>query len=211
MAQIALIGEKLGMTQVWDSQNKVVPVTVLRVNPARIVQIKTAENDGYNALQVTFGYKKKVNKPQKGHFKNVEPGIKLAELPVEDIGGYKVGEEIKLNNFKSGDKVDVTAVSKGKGFAGAMKRHNFKGQGAAHGNHKKHRSPGSIGACATPARVFKGMKMAGHMGASKVTVLNLEVITSDTEREMLLVKGAVPGPKGGFVLVRNSVRGKNAG
>jgi large subunit ribosomal protein L3 len=204
MATKAIVGEKVGMTQVWDEQNRLVPVTVLRVKPVRVVQVKDS------ALQVTYGTKKarRVNKPEAGHFAkaNVDPGVKLVELKIEDTSAYSVGQEIKVDVLAAGEKIDVTAVSKGKGFAGGMKRHNFKGQGAAHGNHKKHRAPGSIGACATPARVFKGTKMAGHMGAERVTTLNLEVVQADAERELLLVKGAVPGPRGGLVLIRNAVK-----
>jgi large subunit ribosomal protein L3 len=204
MATKAIVGEKVGMTQVWDEQNRLVPVTMLRVKPVRVVQVKDS------ALQVTFGTKKarRVNKPEAGHFAkaNVDPGVKLVELKIDDTSAYSVGQEIKVDVLAAGEKIDVTAVSKGKGFAGGMKRHNFKGQGAAHGNHKKHRAPGSIGACATPARVFKGTKMAGHMGAERVTTLNLEVVQADAERELLLVKGAVPGPRGGLVLIRNAVK-----
>lgn len=206
MATKAIVGEKVGMTQVWDEQNRLVPVTMVRVRPVRVVQVKA------QALQVTFGAKRprSLNKPEAGHFAkaNVEPGVKLLELRLEDTSDYAVGQEIKVDVLTAGDKIDVTAVSKGKGFAGGMKRHNFKGQGASHGNHKKHRAPGSIGACATPARVFKGTKMAGHMGAEKVTTLNLEVVQADADRELLLVKGAVPGPRGGLVVIRNAVKGK---
>jgi len=206
MATKAIVGEKVGMTQVWDEQNRLVPVTVVKVVPARVVQVR----DG--AVQVTYGTKRarSVNKPEMGHFNKagVEPGKKLVELKLDDTSAYTVAQEIKVDVFAAGDKIDVTAVSKGKGFQGPMKRHNFKGQGAAHGNHKKHRAPGSIGACATPARVFKGTKMAGHMGAERVTTLNLEVVQADAERELLLVKGAVPGPRGGLVLIRDAVKGK---
>ena len=211
MATKAIVGEKVGMTQVWDEQNRLVPVTVVRVSPARIVQVKTTERDGYAAVQVTYGTRRarSVNKPESGHFAkaNVEPGKKLVELRLDDVGAYEVGQEIKVDVLAAGDKIDVTAVSKGKGFAGGMKRHNFKGQGASHGNHKKHRSPGSIGACATPARVFKGTKMAGRMGGERTTTLNLEVVQADAERDLLLVKGAVPGPRGGLVLIRDAVKG----
>jgi large subunit ribosomal protein L3 len=210
MATKAIVGEKVGMTQVWDEQNRLVPVTVVKVRPVRVVQVKTAESDGYGALQVTFGTKRarSVNKPESGHFQKagVEAGKKVVELRVEDTSAYEVGQEIRVDVLNPGEKIDVTAISKGKGFAGGMKRHNFKGQGASHGNHKKHRSPGSIGACATPARVFKGTKMAGHMGAERVTTLNLVVVQADAERELLLVKGAVPGPRGGLVLIRNAVK-----
>jgi len=210
MATKAIVGEKVGMTQVWDDQNRVVPVTVLRVMPARIVQVKTADRDGYTAVQVTYGQRaaKKLTKPEAGHFAKagVEPGVRLVELRVDDIDGYTVGDEIKVDVLVAGQRVDVTAVSRGKGWTGAMKRHNFSGQGASHGNHKMHRSPGSIGACSFPGRVFRGTKMAGHMGDEQVTTLNLEVVQADAERDLLLVKGSVPGPRGGVVLVRDAVK-----
>jgi len=211
MASKAIVGEKVGMTQVWDDQNRAIPVTVVRVTPARVVQVKTPDKDGYSALQVTYGTQKaqRLSGGERGHFAKagVDPGKKLVELRIEDTNGYTVGQELKVDLLTAGDKVDVTAVSKGKGFAGGMKRHNFKGMGASHGNHKHHRAPGSIGACATPARVFKGTKMAGHMGAEKVTTLNLEIVQADAERDLLLVKGAVPGPRGGLVIIRNAVKG----
>jgi large subunit ribosomal protein L3 len=211
MASKAIVGEKVGMTQIWDEQNRAVPVTVLRVEPCRVVQVKTLDRDGYSALQVTFGHikAKRLTKPEAGHFQhaNVDAGKHLVELRLDDTGEYQVGQEIKADILAAGDKVDVTAVSKGKGFAGGMKRHNFKGQGASHGNHKHHRAPGSIGACATPARVFKGTRMAGRLGAQRVTTLNLEVVQADAERNLILVKGAVPGPRGGLVLVRSAVKG----
>ncbi|MBW3616020.1 MAG: 50S ribosomal protein L3 [Actinobacteria bacterium] len=211
MASKAIVGEKVGMTQVWDDQNRAIPVTVVRVTPARVVQVKTPERDGYSALQVTYGTQKaqRLTKPEAGHFAKtgVDPGKKLVELRVDDTDGYAVGQELGVGLLAAGERVDVTAVSKGKGFAGGMKRHNFKGQGASHGNHKKHRAPGSIGACATPARVFPGTRMAGHMGAERVTTLNLEVVQADAERDLLLVKGAVPGPRGGVVVIRNAVKG----
>ncbi|MGH9164203.1 MAG: 50S ribosomal protein L3 [Acidimicrobiales bacterium] len=210
MASRAIVGEKVGMTQVWDAQNRAVPVTVVKVSPLRVVQIKTPERDGYAALQVTFGTVKasRLNKPDAGHFAKagVEPGALLIELRLEDVSGYQVGQEVKVDLLTAGEKVDVTAVSKGKGFAGVMKRHNFSGQKATHGNHKKHRAPGAIGACATPARVFKGMKMAGQMGNQQVTTLNLEIVQADAERDLLMVKGAIPGPRGGLVLIRNAVK-----
>ena len=215
MATKAIVGEKVGMTQVWDDQNRIIPVTVLKVTPARVVQVKRPDTDGYSALQVTYGSKKasKLPKPEQGHFAKggVEAGSKLVELRVDDTSSYEVGQELSVELLVAGDKVDVTAVSKGKGFAGAMKRHNFKGQGAGHGNHKKHRAPGSIGACATPARVFKGTRMAGRMGGERVTTLNLEIVQSDPERNLLLVKGAVPGPRGGMVLVRDAVKASPRG
>ena len=212
MAKTAIVGEKVGMTQVWADDNRVVPVTVLRVEPARIVQVKTSERDGYSALQVTYGRKdaKKLTKPEAGHFEKagVDAGRRLVELRLDSVDGFEVGQEIKVDVLEKGQKVDVTAVSRGKGFAGGMKRHNFGGQGASHGNHKHHRAPGSIGSCSFPGRVFKGLRMAGHMGHEQVTTLNLEVVDADVERGLLLVKGSVPGPNGGVVIVRNAVKGK---
>jgi large subunit ribosomal protein L3 len=213
MAKKAIVGEKVGMTQLWDDQNRAIPVTVVRVSPVRVVQVKTPDRDGYSALQVTFGQQKpqRLTKPEAGHFAKagVDPGKKLLELRVDDTAEFAVGQELDVSVLAAGDKVDVTAVSRGRGFAGGMKRHNFKGQGASHGNHKKHRSPGSIGACATPSRVFKGTRMAGRLGGQKVTTLNLEVVQADTERDLLLLKGAVPGPRGGTVVIRTAVKGGN--
>lgn len=212
MAKTAIVGEKVGMTQVWADDNRVVPVTVLRVEPARIVQVKTSERDGYSALQVTYGRKdaKKLTKPEAGHFEKagVDAGRRLVELRLDSVDGFEVGQEIKVDVLEKGQKVDVTAVSRGKGFAGGMKRHNFAGQGASHGNHKHHRAPGSIGSCSFPGRVLKGLRMAGHLGHEQVTTLNLEVVDADVERGLLLVKGSVPGPNGGVVIVRNAVKGK---
>jgi large subunit ribosomal protein L3 len=209
MATTAIVGEKVGMSQKWVD-DRIVPVTVLRVEPMRVVQVKTPERDGYSALQVTYGSKeaKKLNKPEAGHFAKVDvaPGKRLVELRVDSVDGYQVGQEIAVDTVAAGTKVDVTAVSRGKGFAGTMKRHNFKGQGASHGNHKHHRAPGAIGSCAFPGRVFKGVRMAGRMGNEQVTTLNLEVVESDPERNLLLLKGSVPGPNGGVVVVRNAVK-----
>ncbi len=211
MAAKAIVGEKVGMTQIWDENNRAVPVTVLKVAPVRVVQVKTPDRDGYSAVQVTYGSRRArtLTKPAAGHFSKagVDPGKRLVELRVDDSGIFTIGQEIGADILTAGEKVDVTAVSKGKGFAGSMKRHNFKGQGAGHGNHKKHRAPGSVGACATPARVFKGTRMAGQMGAERVTTLNLEVISADAERELILVRGAVPGPRGGLVVIRSAVKG----
>jgi large subunit ribosomal protein L3 len=215
MANKALVGEKVGMTQVWDDANRVVPVTVLRVEPMRVVQIKTQATDGYNALQVTFGEReaRKLNKPDRGHFETagVRPGVRLLELRLDDVSAYEVGQEINVDTLAAGELVDITGISKGKGFAGAMKRHNFSGQKASHGAHRIHRAPGSIGACATPARVFKGTRMAGRMGNEKVTTLNLRVVAADAEKNLLLVRGAVPGPKGGLVVVRDAVKAATKG
>jgi large subunit ribosomal protein L3 len=210
VATKAIVGEKVGMTQVWDEQNRAIPVTVLRVAPSRVVQVKTPEREGYAALQVTWGFRRAstLTKAERGHFEHagVEPGRELLELRLEDAASFEVGQELTAELWSAGERVDAIAVSKGKGFAGGMKRHNFKGQGAAHGNHKHHRAPGSIGACATPSRVFKGTRMAGRMGARQVTALNLEVVSSDPEREIVLVKGAVPGPRGAVVVLRDSVK-----
>ncbi|MDP9402942.1 MAG: 50S ribosomal protein L3 [Actinomycetota bacterium] len=212
MATTAIVGEKVGMTQVWDDQNRAVPVTVVKVPPVRVVQVKTVDRDGYAALQVTFGTVKpsRLTKPEAGHFARagVEAGRRLVELRLDDVSGFEVGQELTVGQLVAGQRVDVTGVSRGKGFTGVMRRHNFKGQGAGHGNHKKHRAPGAIGACATPARVFKGMRMAGQTGAQKVTTLNLEVVESDGERDLLLVRGAVPGPSGGMLLIRDAVKAK---
>ena len=206
----SIVGEKVGMTQVWDEQNRAIPVTVVRVSPVRVVQIKTPDKEGYSALQVTWGTRRlsTLTQPERGHFDKagVTPGKALVELRLEDVSAFTIGQEIGADVFEKGEMIDVTAVSKGKGFAGGMKRHNFKGQGAAHGNHKHHRAPGSIGACATPGRVFKGTKMAGRMGGEQVTTTNLEVIGVDVERNLVLVKGAVPGPKGGLVFLRTAAK-----
>jgi large subunit ribosomal protein L3 len=212
MANKAIVGQKVGMTQVWDDNNRVVPVTVVKVQPCRVVQIKTPETDGYSALQVTFGTKdpRKLTQPVAGHYDKagVNPGVKLVELRLDDVSTYTVGQELNAETLAAGELVDVTAVSRGKGFAGGMKRHGFSGQGASHGNHKKHRAPGSVGQCATPARVFRGLRMAGRTGATKVTTLNLEVVRTDAEQALVLVKGAIPGPRGGTVVIRDAVKGK---
>jgi large subunit ribosomal protein L3 len=210
VATKAIVGEKVGMTQVWDDQNRAIPVTVLRVPPARVVQVKTPEKEGYAAVQVTWGFRRRstLTRPELGHYEQagVEPGRRLIELRLDDAEQYEVGQELSADQWQPGERVDAIAVSKGKGFAGGMKRHNFKGQGAAHGNHKHHRAPGSVGACATPARVFKGTRMAGRLGGQQVTALNLEVVSADPERQLVLVKGAVPGPRGGTVVLRNTVK-----
>jgi large subunit ribosomal protein L3 len=209
MAKKAIVGEKVGMTQIWDDQNRAIPVTLVRVAPLRVVQVKTPESDGYSAVQVTFGAQRpsRLNKPEQGHFAKagVDPGKRLVELRVDDSAAYSVGQEISADVMSAGELVDVTGVSKGKGFAGVMKRHNFSGLGAGHGTHKKHRAPGAIGA--TPARVFKGTRMAGRMGHQQVTTLNLEVVQADADRQIILIKGAVPGPRGGLLLIRDAVRG----
>jgi large subunit ribosomal protein L3 len=211
MATKAIVGEKVGMTQVWDDENRVVPVTVLRVPPCRVVQVKTPDTDGYSAIQVTRGVKDagKLTRPEAGHFEKagVEPGRSLVELRLDDVSEFTVGQEISADVLKEGARVDVTAVSRGKGFAGAMKRHGFGGAPASHGAHKNHRKPGAIGQCATPSRVFRGKKMPGRMGGQKVTTLNLEVVKSDVEAGLILVKGSVPGPRGSTVVIRDAVKG----
>jgi large subunit ribosomal protein L3 len=199
------------MTQVFDSGGRIVPVTVVQAGPCTVAQVKTPERDGYAAVQLAFGEvkPKRVNKPLKGHFaaSGAEPRRHLVELRTADAGDYSAGQELKPDEvFSQGQRIDVIGVSKGKGFAGVMKRHGFSGLGASHGTERKHRSPGSIGACATPGRVFKGLRMAGHMGHERVTVLNLEVARIDPERNLVLVRGAVPGPKGGLVMLRSAVQ-----
>lgn len=215
MATKAIVGSKLGMTQIWDDERNVVPVTVLQVEPVRVVSIKTPERDGYSALQVTFGQKKasKLTKPVAGQYAkaDVEAGPRLVELRLDDVSEYSVGQTLGVDILADGGLIDVTAVSKGKGFTGVMKRHGFSGQKASHGAHRIHRAPGAIGSCATPARVFKGQRMAGRSGGEKVTTLNLEVVRADAERNLLLIKGAVPGPKGGLVLVRDAAKAAGKG
>jgi large subunit ribosomal protein L3 len=210
MATKGILGRKVGMTQVWDEENRVVPVTVIQAGPCRVVQLKTPERDGYSAVQLAFGETKasRLSKPELGHLKaaDVEPSKHLVELRVDDISPFEVGQVVRADVFAKGDRIDVSGISKGKGFAGAMQRHNFKGQGASHGNHKKHRSPGSIGACATPGKVFKGMKMAGQKGNARTTTLNLQVVEGDAERGLLLVKGSVPGANGSLIFIRDAVK-----
>jgi large subunit ribosomal protein L3 len=208
---IGLVGRKSGMTRIFTEAGVSVPVTVIEVEPNRITQIKTADSDGYCAIQVTTGSVKqnRVSKPEAGHFakSSVTAGRGLWEFRVDEIGEeIAVGAEMKVDQFEPGQKVDVRGVSKGKGFAGTIKRWNFAGQDATHGNSISHRVPGSIGQCQTPGRVFKGKKMSGHLGNARVTTQNLEVVRVDLERNLLLVKGAVPGPAGGDVYVRPAVK-----
>jgi len=214
MAQKAIAGQKVGMTQVWDDENRMVPVTVIKVSPCRVVQIKTPDRDGYSALQVTFGEQKeqRLTKPEAGHFAKagVQPGKHLLELRLDDTNEYEVGQSLTADLFGAGELVDVIGTSKGKGFTGVMKRHNFAGQRATHGAHLVHRMPGSIGMAATPARVFKGTRMAGHSGAEQVTTQNLQVVKVDAENELVLLKGSVPGPKGGTIVIRNAVKKASA-
>jgi large subunit ribosomal protein L3 len=210
MANKGILGRKLGMTQVFDADNRIVPVTVVEAGPCRVVQLKTPERDGYSAVQLAFGETKpsRLTKPELGHLKAADAPAQryLVELRVDDLSTFEIGQVLKADVFTAGERVDVTGISKGHGFSGVMKRHNFSGQGASHGNHKKHRAPGAIGACATPARVFKGVRMAGQYGSTKVTTLNLEVVEGDAERGLLLIKGSVPGANGGIVFVRNAVK-----
>jgi large subunit ribosomal protein L3 len=205
-----ILGTKLGMTQVFDEQNRIVPVTVVQAGPNVVTQIRSADTDGYSAVQLAFGEidPRKVNKPLRGHFEKagVTPRRHTVELRTLDASDYNVGQEINADVFDAGTVVDVIADSRGKGTAGVMKRHGFGGLGAGHGVQRKHRSPGSIGGCATPARVFKGLRMAGRMGAAKTTTMNLRVQAVDAERGLLLIKGAVPGPDGGLVLIRSAAK-----
>ncbi|MDH6238036.1 50S ribosomal protein L3 [Cryobacterium sp. CG_9.6] len=207
-----LLGKKLGMTQVWDENNKLVPVTVIEIAPNVVTQIRTKAVDGYNGVQIAAGAidPRKVNKPLAGHFDKagVTPRRHITELRTADAADYSLGQELTVDGvFAAGTKVDVMGTSKGKGFAGVMKRHNFKGVSSSHGSHRNHRKPGSIGASSTPSRVFKGMRMAGRMGGERVTVLNLKVYSVDADKGVMLVKGAVPGARGRLVFVRNAVKG----
>lgn len=210
-----LLGTKLGMTQLWDENSRVVPITVIQAGPCVVTQIRTPETDGYSAVQLGFGAvkAKKVTKPSAGHFDKagVTPRKHLVEIRTANAAEYELGQELTAETFAAGDQLDVTGVSKGKGTAGVMKRHGFGGLRASHGVHRKHRAPGSIGGCATPGRVFKGLRMAGRMGVERVTVQNLDVHAVDAERGLILVKGAVPGPKGGLVVLRTAAKkGENA-
>ncbi|MEV4705944.1 50S ribosomal protein L3 [Actinoplanes sp. NPDC049316] len=204
-----ILGAKLGMTQVWDN-NKVVPVTVVQAGPCVVTQVRSAETDGYAAVQLAYGQidPRKVNKPESGHFAkaNVSPRRHIVELRTTDAGEYELGQEVTVEAFAVGTPIDVTGKTKGKGYAGVMKRHGFHGLKSSHGVERKHRSPGSIGACATPARVFKGTRMAGRMGSKRFTVQNLTVQAVDTDNNLLLIKGAVPGPKGALILVRTAAK-----
>jgi large subunit ribosomal protein L3 len=206
-----ILGEKLGMTQVFDENNRIVPVTVVKAGPCVVTQIRTQERDGYTAVQLAYGQvdPRRVTKPVAGHFKaaNVTPRRYLVELRTEAIADYTVGQELGADVFADGARVDVTGTTKGKGTAGVMKRHGFHGLGAGHGVQRKHRSPGSIGGCATPGRVFKGMKMAGRHGHSQQTTQSLILHKVDTERGLLLIRGAIPGPTGGLVVVRSAAKG----
>jgi len=207
-----LLGTKLGMTQTWDENNRVVPVTVIAAGTNVVTQVRQPATDGYNAVQIGFGEVdgRKVTKPQAGHFTKagVTPRRHVVEIRTADAGSYSVGQELSPELFAAGDEVDVTGTSKGKGFAGTMKRHGFAGVSASHGAHRNHRKPGSIGGCATPGRVFKGMRMAGRMGAARQTTQNLTVQAIDAEKGLLLITGAIPGPRGGLVLVKSASKAR---
>ncbi len=209
-----VLGEKLGMTQVWDENNRVVPVTVVKAGPCVVTQVRTPDTDGYSAVQLGFGAvdPRRVNKPDAGHFAKagVAPRRHLVELRTTDAVDYTLGQEVGADTFAAGDVVDITGTTKGKGFAGTMKRHGFGGVSASHGAHRNHRKPGSIGACATPARVFKGLRMSGRMGAVRQTTQGLKVHAVDAERGLILIKGAIPGPKGGVVFLRSTAKAVNA-
>lgn len=205
-----ILGTKLGMTQVWDENNRVVPVTVVQAGPCVVTQVRTPDTDGYSAVQLAFGQidPRKVNQPKRGHFSkaDVAPRRHIVELRTADASEYSSGDEVTVDRFEVGALVDVTGKTKGKGYAGVMKRHGFGGLGTGHGVHRTHRAPGSIGGCATPGRVFKGMRMAGRMGGVRQTVQNLKVHAIDAENNLLLIKGALPGPTGGLVLVRDAAK-----
>jgi large subunit ribosomal protein L3 len=210
MAEIkGILGTKLGMTQIFDD-TRAIPVTVIKAGPCFVAQVKTEEKDGYSAVQLAFGATRPngLTKPEQGHFDKHggQTGRHVVEIRTDDAGSYEPGQELRADVFEAGELADVVGVSKGKGFAGVMKRHGFSGLSSSHGTERKHRSPGAIGACATPSRVFKGMRMAGQMGNERVTVLNLEVVRADAERNLLLLRGAIPGPEGGLVMVRSAVK-----
>ncbi len=210
MAEIkGILGTKLGMTQIFDD-TRAIPVTVIKAGPCFVAQVKTEEKDGYSAVQLAFGATRPngLTKPEQGHFDKHggQTGRHVVEIRTDDAGSYEPGQELRADVFEAGELADVVGVSKGKGFAGVMKRHGFSGLSSSHGTERKHRSPGAIGACATPSRVFKGMRMAGQMGNERVTLLNLEVVRADTERNLLLLRGAIPGPEGGLVMVRSAVK-----
>ena len=210
-----VLGTKLGMTQVWDEDGNIVPVTVVQAGPCVVTQVRSQDVDGYDAVQIAYGAidPRKVTKPLKGHFEKagVTPRRHLVELRTNDAAEYELGQEIDASIFEAGQKVDVVGTTKGKGNAGVMRRHGFAGVSASHGQHRNHRKPGSIGGASTPARVFKGMRMAGRMGGNRNSVQNLTVQAVDAEKNLVLIKGAVPGPKGGIVLVRSAVKGPKKG
>jgi large subunit ribosomal protein L3 len=209
-----LLGTKLGMTQLWDENNRIVPVTVIEAASNVVTQVRASDTDGYTAVQLGFGEVKssKVTKPQAGHFSKagVTPRRHVAEIRTADAAEFSLGQELGADVFAAGEVVDVTGTSKGKGFAGVMKRHGFSGVGASHGAHRNHRKPGSIGGCATPGRVFRGMRMAGRMGVDTITTQNLTVHSVDADKGLILIKGAVPGPRGSVVVVRTAAKAKGA-
>jgi large subunit ribosomal protein L3 len=209
-----VLGEKLGMTQVWDDANRVVPVTVIKAGPCVVTQVRSPEVDGYSAVQLGYGAiePRKDNKPDAGHFAKAGAAPKryLVELRTDDASEYTLGQEVGPDIFEAGQAVDITGTTKGKGYSGVMKRHGFHGVSASHGAHRNHRKPGSIGACATPGRVFRGMRMAGRDGNERKTVQNLQIHAIDTEKGLLLIKGAIPGSKGSLVLIRTAVKGASA-
>jgi large subunit ribosomal protein L3 len=211
----AILGEKLGMTQVFGDDGRAIPVTVVKAGPCVVAQVRSAAKEGYAAVQLGFGdvLERKLTKPAKGHFAKAgaTPAKHLVELRTDDAESYTPGQEIKADVFAPGDPIDVVGVSKGKGFAGNMKRHNFAGMPASHGTERKHRQSGSVGAGTTPGRVVKGKRMPGHLGHERVTVLNLSVVEADPEQNLLLVRGAVPGPNGSLVMIRTAVKAKVKG
>lgn len=210
-AVTGLLGTKVGMTQMWDADNRVVPVTAVQAGPCVVTAIRTPETDGYSAVQLAFGAidPRKVTRPEKGHFAKagVPPRRNVVEVRTSKASEYEVGQELTADAFEVGQRVDVTGTTKGKGFTGVMKRHGFSGQKASHGAHRIHRAPGSIGACATPARVMKGLRMAGRHGGQRQTTQNLTVQSVDVDNGIVLIRGAVPGPRGGLVLIRTAAKG----
>jgi large subunit ribosomal protein L3 len=206
-----ILGEKLGMTQIFDDEARAIPVTIIKAGPVRVTQIKRAGTDGYSAIQISFKEmpNKQVNRATAGHFakSNTPPAKHIVEVRVDNPDEFELGQEIGIGDvLAEGQKADVTGITKGKGFAGVMERHNFKGQGASHGAHKVHRAPGAIGACATPARVFRGKRLPGRAGGEKVTSMNLDVVKVDAERNVVMVRGSVPGPKGAVLVMREAVK-----
>lgn len=206
-----ILGKKVGMTQIFNEVGEVVPVTVIEAGPCYVTQVKTEEKDGYNAIQIGFGEVKlrKLNKPQQGHLRNLAPLRHLREIRTDDAGSYEVGQQVNVGIFAAGQRVDITGTSKGRGFAGVVKRHGFRGGPKTHGQSDRHRAPGSIGSTSTPGRVFRGLRMAGRMGGERVTVQNLEVVRVDLDRNLLLIKGSVPGRRGGLLLIRDAVKSKS--
>lgn len=208
MAMKGILGKKVGMTQIFDDTGEAIPVTIIEAGPCYVTQIKTQKRDGYEAIQLGFGQAKRLNKPQRGHLPKGVPDLRYSrEIGVDDLSAYELGQKIDASVFSAGDMVDVTGISKGKGFAGVMKRHGFGGGPITHGQSDRARAPGSIGSTSTPGRVMKGMRMAGHMGNRRATVQNLKVVLVDPERNLLAVRGAVPGAKGGLVMVKSAVKG----